>query len=173
MEFKVPFYNVVNILFIGLVFCGFGALLYPNTAKDIMDILSIINSQTVDVVILLAISYEMGLIINWVGSLVVEPILVNRKPEKQRGFLSKWLQISWRNYKDYQKAENDKLKMLTREMNVARNHFTLFVVLAFIASVSGRWEFCLCLMPLVVMFYCAYRKHSWKIVSRIDATLEQ
>lgn len=174
MDVKIPFYNLVNILFIGLIFCCLLLLLMPETIGDFITYLRpIMNSTTIELIFVLAISYQIGLIINWIGSLVVEPLLTTRKPAAQRTKLSRILRIQWRSYKDYQQTETDKLRMLTREMNVARNNLTSFAILSIIAIATNKMAFTIMLWLLIILFYCAYRKHSAKIVSRIDNTVSK
>lgn len=169
MEFKIPFYNLVNILFIGLVFVGLLVLLFPSETSGLFGALYFLHSPTLEVVFVLALSYQIGLIINWIGSLIVEPLLVSRNSAKRNNLLNRIFKIEWRSYKDYLLAENDKLKMLTREMNVARNNFTSFSIIFVTAICAGKYEAAVLILPPILLFYFAYRKHSKKIVSRIDA----
>lgn len=171
MEFKIPFYNVINILFVGLVFCGLCIFLFPEISDYVFGMLGRINNRAVNIVVVLTLGYEMGLILNWVASLVVEPILINKKPLNKRSWFSRIFQISWKSYADYQKAENDKLHMLVREMNVARNHMTLFSVILIMACISSHWCEFFCILPIIGLFYCAYKKHAKKIAARIENTL--
>ena len=171
MEFKIPFYNVINILFIGLVFSGLCIFLFPEIGDYVFSILGRINNQVFDIVVVLTLGYEIGLILNWVASLVVEPILVNKKPLNKRGWFSRIFQISWKSYAEYQKAENDKLNMLPREMNVGRDHMTLFCVILIIAAITCRWNIVFGALPMIILFYCAYKKHAKKIVARIENAL--
>ena len=173
MEFKIPFYNVINILFVGLVFSGLCMFLFPEIGGYTFDILGRTNNQVFNIVVVLTLGYEMGLILNWIASLVVEPILINKKPLNKRCWFSRVFQISWKSYADYQKAENDKLNMLVREMNVARNHMTLFGVILIMAWITSRWGVVCCMLPIICLFYCAYKKHAKKIVARIENALNR
>lgn len=172
MEFKIPFYNVINILFVGLVFTSLCIFLFPEISSYAFNILDHINNQVLDIVVVLTLGYEIGLILNWIASLVVEPILINKKPLNKRCWFSRVFQISWKSYADYQKAENDKLNILVREMNVARNHMTLFCIILIMAIITSNWNIVCWTVPIMILFYNAYKKHAKKIVARIENSLK-
>ncbi|MBR3934090.1 MAG: hypothetical protein IKJ68_09315 [Clostridia bacterium] len=173
MEFKIPFYNIVNILFSGLVFIGLCVFLIPQKLMLVLNRIQIIPNDVFDLIVMLTLAYEVGLILNWLSSIIVETLLVSRKPREERCWLSRICRITWKSYSDYQKAENAKLNMLTREMNVARNHFFIFVLAGVIALWSHNWMFVIGGFLLAILFYLSYRKHSNKIVSRIENVLRK
>ena len=79
MEIKIPFYNVLNMFLTGFVFVGCTILQY------LENIINFVNSETfahltsisemVLILIIVAIAYEIGLILNRLGSVILEPLL--------------------------------------------------------------------------------------------------
>lgn len=83
MEIKVPFYNILNMFLTGLVFIGGCLVIFPDTAvalfnSDIIENLGA-GPEIVVTVCTFAVAYEVGLIINRTGSVVLEPLLKRTK----------------------------------------------------------------------------------------------
>ena len=73
MDIKIPFYHLVNVLLTGLVFIGGGAILLPvKILRESFSECISIGLETSVVICFLAIAYELGLLINRVGSIVIE-----------------------------------------------------------------------------------------------------
>ena len=81
MEIKIPFYHVLNMFLTGLVFIGGCTMVYPDYAAELLVSDLIVNLGTgpeiVFTVCVFAAAYEVGIIINRIGSVVIEPILIN------------------------------------------------------------------------------------------------
>ena len=79
MEIKIPFYNILNMLLTGLVFSGCCVLIDPDLAITIFKNEIIYNltagPEIVITVCFFAITYEIGLIINRFGSLIIEYLM--------------------------------------------------------------------------------------------------
>jgi hypothetical protein len=170
MDIKIPFYNLVNMLLIGIIFIV-GLLFIDTSLMDM--VLGYIQSYNISsslvLFVLLPVSYQVGLIINRLGSLL-EDILKTKKTEKNRGWISRIFQFTWRSYELYQKTEKIEpfVKTLSREYALSRNSLTLFLLLAIVAFAYE--EICLASAMIVVsaLFYFSMRKHAQKIVARID-----
>ena len=83
MEIKVPFYNILNMFLTGLVFIGGCLIIFPDTAvvlfnSDIIEDLGA-GPEVVITVCTFAVAYEVGLIINRTGSVILEPLLKSTK----------------------------------------------------------------------------------------------
>lgn len=83
MEVKVPFYNILNMFLTGLVFIGGCLIIFPDTAVAIFnsDIIKSLGAgpEIVITVCTFAVAYEVGLIINRTGSVILEPLLKRAK----------------------------------------------------------------------------------------------
>ena len=83
MDNKIPFYNIVNMFLIGLIFVGCCIFIYFDTFVKVLNSYAIpeINfiTEAIITISFLAIIYEIGYIINRIGSIVTEPILIKLK----------------------------------------------------------------------------------------------
>lgn len=79
MQIKVPFYNLVNIFLTGLIFLGICVTIFPDVLLKLLksEIMSSVNtgSEIILTTCTFAIAYEIGLIINRIGSVILEPFL--------------------------------------------------------------------------------------------------
>lgn len=164
MEIKVPFYNIVNMLLTGFVFLGGLIFVSPEKAIQLMNGEFYANLKTgpeiIFVICLLAIAYEIGLIINRIGSVIIEPVL---KKIKLIPFNDDYVLFNNKK-KDY-----PIMSTLSREFALSRTSIALFMVLAVIAALN---KFCLmfvsCIM-ISLVFYLSCRKHASKIVEIMES----
>ena len=110
IDSKIPFYNLINILFTGLVFLGACLLLYWSKIQEY--IAAAFNDYGVGFEVfitlaLIAIAYEVGYVIFRVGGTLLEPII--KKWDKRLP------------YTDFVAAEKEygKLTELSREYGFA------------------------------------------------------
>ncbi len=175
MNFSIPFYNLLNMLLIGV---GFGVgcmMLAPDATQLFLFQLSMALNDGAELLILSAFAYLVGLIINRISSVIVEDIVCTEIPKANRNLLSRIFRIEKRSYTDYQKAEKKDvfIKTLSREYALSRNCATLFLLLAAQASLLHKYHAALACASLVVLFYLSMKKHTKKIVSRIDYNVKR
>lgn len=168
MNFKIPFYDIVNFFLTGLVaVCGL-IILVPGVPSSITN--NAVISKMCDMpgdfeliisVFVFACSYEVGLVVNRIGSTVVEPIL---KKLKLIPFDD--------NYKLYneRKKEFPIMDVLSREYAVSRTGATLFFLLAFLALLGPFKAISILFLLITALFIISCRKHAAKIVILMAAT---
>ena len=106
-----------------------------------------------------ALIYEIGFIINRIGSVIVESFLVRAKL------------IPFNNdYKRFndRKKEYPILEILSREYALSRNTFTLFLILTLISLKQFNWLHFVILLAICTLFFFSMRKHSAKIVKLME-----
>ena len=157
MEIKISTYDFFNKFILGLVFIGSLILLFSDKINlSIEDYQNIKENKiilTVFCVAVLAIVYEMGIIINRMGSLLEDFLIICHLIRFD---------------KDYKKL-NDKRKdypiltILSREYALSRNSIVLFLLISIITFVNYGWYG---FIPFVIMlvFYYSCRKYAKKIV---------
>ena len=83
MDIKVPLYNVLNFLLTGFVFIGCLLLMHPDIVRNFImsEYYNRITamSETVLLLCVISIAYEIGFVLNRTGSVIVEPILKKTK----------------------------------------------------------------------------------------------
>ena len=76
---KFSFYSIVNMLFVGFNFIGCIGVLKISEVKKIIesDVFNKITSlpETIVLIFILTITYQVGLVLNRMGSVILEPIL--------------------------------------------------------------------------------------------------
>lgn len=169
---RIPFYNLLNMLFVGLIGIICCMFIIPNDMWIIWRLMQgLVNNATLDVVLFIAISYLVGLIVNRMGSCFIEDLL---KTETGYDDLSLWgriLKIPWRKYEVYVLAQRQDmaLKFLTREYVLSRNMLMLFLILAIIAFVWAKYVFGVIFIVIAILFNVSMRKYVHKIIKRIDS----
>ncbi|MDR1553189.1 MAG: hypothetical protein LBS69_06985 [Prevotellaceae bacterium] len=162
METKIPFYNLLNMFLTGLIFIGCCVLLYHNKIitfvesnffKSVKDIN--VGLETVITISFCAIIYEIGLIINRIGSLLENllkecPILLPFDDDHKK-FSEK-------------KKQFPIMEILSREYALSRTSMTLFLITTVIACFQKHWIFSIVMFVLTLIFYFSMKKHAGKIV---------
>ena len=168
MEIKVPFYHVVNMFLTGLVLLGGGIMLFPDVATSFLGNSFItrasVGPEIVGVICLAAISYEVGLIVNRIGSVILEPILRKLK------------MIPFDN--DYVKYNRVKMRFqimetLSREYSLSRTGIALFIILAIMALFSSTKLFAIPLAAIAVVYLVSCRKHAARIVALMAMPMDK
>ncbi len=167
MEMKIPFYNIVNMLLTGLVFVGGLIIIFPQYAIQLIQSEFYENLKTGPEVIIticiFAVAYEIGLIINRVGSVIIEP------------FLKKFKLIP---FNDDYTLFNDKKKdypilgTLSREFALSRTSIALFLILSVVAILNKSCVIFISCFFIMIVFYLSCKKHSSKIVELMDEPKE-
>lgn len=161
MEAKIPFYNLLNMFLTGFIFTGCCIVLFNNQIltfieSDFFKSIKEINFglETIITISFCAVIYEIGLIINRIGSLL-ENIL---KCIKAIPFDNDYKKFNER------KQQFSIMSILSREFALSRTSMTLFLLLTIISSIQGKWIFSIFLLGLTVVFYFSTWKHAKKIV---------
>ncbi len=163
MEMKIPFYQVLNILLTGLVLATGIIICFPSELQSLFrDSKSLWNhSGFILPMVFIAGSYELGLIVNRLGSIVLEPTLV--------GLRIIPFDKNYRRYNDLKK-QYPILEVLSREYASSRTNVVLFVALSSICFVAGPRIVGVCFLLGSVLFCLSWRKHAGKIVHLMRTT---
>ncbi len=157
MENKIPFYNILNMLLIGIVFSTLLCCANLSKATIFSNYFSLIKTDYLKITVFIALMHEVGLVINRISSIILEP------------FLKFFNLIYWADYKKYVKAQrNDNfLIVLSREYALSRNSTTLFFILTMIGLICWNLAYSLVMLFLTVLFLISTSKHSKKIHDRV------
>ena len=157
MENKIPFYNILNMLLIGIVFSTLLCFADLSKITIFSNYLSLIKTDYLIIIVFIALMYEVGLVINRLSSVVLEP------------FLKFFKLIYWTDYRKYVKAqrEDNFLVVLSREYALSRNSTALFFILTMIGLVCWNLTYSLEMLLLTILFLMSTRKHSKKIHDRV------
>ena len=142
-------------------------MLFPDVATSVLDNSFIARASTgpeiIGVVCIIAIAYEVGLIVNRIGAVFIEPVL---KITKLIPFDD--------DYVKYNKAKKrfPILETLSREYGLSRTGIALFIILTVMALFSNSKIFAIPLVVVVVVYTVSCRKHAGKIVALIGAPTE-
>jgi hypothetical protein len=154
---KLSSYNIFNYLFPGVIF----AVISSNITS--------FNLTQDDILAGAFVYYFIGLVISRIGSLILEPVLLNCKA------------ISFAPYEDFiQASKNDpKLETLSEVNNMYRTICAMLISisiiygydqLAQISSFMREYAPIFCVVSLFAMFVFSYRKQTTYIVKRISAS---
>lgn len=159
MENKIPFYNIVNMFLTGFIFIGCCIFIYLNAFIYLLtsNIIPETNfvSESIITVSFLAIIYEIGYVINRIGSIITEPIL---KKTKAIPFNN-----DYKNFNDCKK-QYPILNTLSREYALSRTSLTLFLIIDVFALLQKQWILALVFLLIALLFGFSCRKHAKKIV---------
>ena len=163
MEIKLPIYNILNMFLTGLVFIGGTVLIFPEHALCLLnnEVMKNISAgpEIVVTVCAFATAYEIGLIINRIGSVVIEDFL-------------RW--SNWISFNDDYVLFNKKRKeypimsVLAREYALSRTGIILFLLLFALACIACKWKVAIVCAIIVMVYYMSCRKHSSKIVAFME-----
>ena len=159
MEIKLPLYNILNMFLTGLVFIGGCVLLFPQYIIDLLnnEIIKGLGAgpEIVITVCVFAIAYETGLIINRIGSTIIEPVF---KKTKLIPFNDDYTLFNEK------KKQYPIMSTLSREYALSRTGIVLFLLLAVLALFSSTKLLSIPLLIIAIIFYVSCRKHAGKIV---------
>lgn len=157
MKEKIPFYNIVNMFFVGCVFVLFLAPLFfdsinlesiKNKSEYLSDWITIIS------VFVIVAMFEIGFVINRLGSIIVEPIFVVLKIWPREKYDVKISEIS---------QSNAKFQSMITELNLMRSHIMICLIILSIALSMGKYLYALGMLSLLCIFSIGGRKHNTKI----------
>ena len=156
MEMKISTYDFLNKFILGLAFIGIVIIAYGNELPYVFKSFQDCKDNTVIITMFavsaLALAYEVGIIINRLGSLLED-------------VLRKTHLIPFNNdYKRFndKKKEYPVMNVLSREYALSRNSIVLFLLISIVVFVRFAWYG---IIPLVIMFlfYYSCRKYSKRI----------
>ena len=161
MEMKISTYDFLNKFILGFAFVGVLLLSYFNDVNLILQELGEINNNATIVTIFsfsaLAVVYEIGIIINRLGSLLEEVLkYFNLIPFN-------------RDYKRFndKKREYPIMTTLSREYASSRNSIILFVLISIIVFIKFCW-FGFIPLGIMLLFYFSCRKYAKKICALME-----
>lgn len=157
MNDKIPFYNIANMFFVGCVFTlllvvVIWDILPIDTLKNYGDILS--NWMAVVSILFLTAMFEVGFIINRLGSIIVEPLYVNCKIWPREKYDVDVSEIS---------QDNRKFQSMITELNLMRSHIMMSLILLIVSVCLCKWIYVAVLCGLIAVFTLGGRKHNKKI----------
>lgn len=161
MDIKISTYDFFNKFILGLVLIGVAILSFvdPNNAsfKNFLKINENGIIVTFFSVSAFAIVYEVGIIINRLGSLLEELL---RKCH--------WIYF----VEDYKKFNDKKkeypiLNVLSREYALSRNSIVLFFLISIVVFIRFAW-YGLIPLAIMILFYISCRKYSKRIVDLME-----
>lgn len=163
MEIKIPFYNILNMFLTGLVFIGGCVLIFPEY------VLSVLNNEVIKnlgagpeiivTVCAFATAYEIGLIINRAGSVIIEDLL---KWAKLVPFNNNYVLFNEK------KKEHPIMSTLSREYALSRTGIALFLVLFILSLVARERPIAIACAVITIIYYLSCRKHASKIVELME-----
>ena len=162
METKIPFYNLLNMFLTGLIFTGCCIVLFYEkivllTDSAFFDSIKSMNVglETIITICFCAIIYEIGYIINRIGSFMEDFLkLIKLIP----------FDNDYKNFND-KSAKLPVLSTLSREYALSRTSMTLFLMMTIISSVHCHRIFAVVMLALTILFYFSMKKHALKIVT--------
>lgn len=158
MKDKIPFYNIINMFFVGSVFTFISAVLFHDHFMPIdltSPIFAILKDWSVIIsAILLMAMYEIGFILNRVSSVLIGSLL-----EKIR---------IWPKYqydKDVSEIaeKNARFQSMVTDLVLMRTHILLYLIVAVLSLFSSYKWFTIVCGVLIVLFVFAGKKHNSKI----------
>ncbi|WP_173473916.1 hypothetical protein [Fibrobacter succinogenes] len=157
MKEKIPFYNIVNMFFVGCVFVIFTIPFFIDAidldaTKKYSEIIS--NWTGIISVVAIAAMFEIGFIINRLGSIIIEPLYVILKIWPREKYDAKISEIS---------QSNAKFQSMITELNLMRSHIMICLIILIAALFLGKFLYALSMFALICVFSFGGRKHNTKI----------
>ena len=147
MKDKTPFYETVNMFFVGTVFSiTLFLLLFDKVQYNVSFKALIKYCEKWSVIIgvaAIAIMFEVGLVLNKLGSIILSPFLslIGAWPNKE-------------DYKDISEIEKErpKFRSLNIELHAIRTHIIMYFILSVVAIIVKKWLFLIAFIPLIALF---------------------
>ena len=158
MKDKIPYYNIVNMFFVGSIFTFIVVILFYNYFNDIdlsAPLFIFLKDWSVVVsAILLIIMYEVGFILNRASSVIIEPIFTK---------FNIWPKYQYDKDVSEISEKNTKFQSMITELVLMRTHILLYLIVSIISLFSlYKWVSLIC-VGLIIVFIFAGRKHNAKI----------
>ena len=156
MEIKISTYDFFNKFILGLVFSGMVIFAYKDNLISVFDVLKEIKESTIIITVFstsaLAVVYEVGIIINRLGSILEDFLKI----------------IHFIPFNDDYKKFNEKKKeypimnVLSREYALSRNSIVLFLMISILTFIRWCW-YGFIPLAIMLMFYYSCWKYAKKI----------
>lgn len=163
MEIKIPFYNLLNMFLTGLTFIGVNTFLFADLITDVLasKLLESINTgpEILLSVCFFAVAYEIGLIINRIGSIILETLF---KKLKWIPFDDNYIRFN------IQKKKYPIMDTLSREYALSRTGVALFLLLTVFSLFSQIRMLSVPLALIAIVYFFSCRKHASKIVEIME-----
>lgn len=164
MEIKLPLYNLLNMLLTGFIFIGGCSVLFPENVVGILNCGIFQKLGTGPEIILVscvfAIAYETGMIINRIGSVVIESVMKKFSLIPFDGDYAKF-----NKYKKFYPI----MEVLSREYALYRTSVTLFGILAGIAFYSCQCLLGVGFLLVSIIYFVSWYKYAAKIVALMQS----
>ena len=167
MKDKIPFYNIVNMFFVGSVFTFLVAMLFHSQLETI-DLSSPVFTFAKDwaaiiSAIILIVMYEVGFILNRASSVIIAPILTKTRIWPKYQYDKDVSEIS---------KDNPKFQSMITDLVLMRTHILLYLIVAVISLFSPYKWFAIFCVACVVIFIFGGRTHNAKINKIRKSTAE-
>lgn len=160
MEIKISTYDFFNKFILGLVFTGVVIFAYRQDLTSAIEVFQPIKENTIVITVFsisaLAIVYEIGIIINRLGS-ILEDLL---RKTHIIPFIDDYKRFNEK------KKEFPIMNVLSREYALSRNSVVLFLLISILTFIRFGW-FGLIPLAIMLMFYYSCWKYAKKIVDLV------
>ena len=160
MEIKISTYDFFNKFILGLVFTGVVIFAYRQDLTAAIEVFQAIKENTIVITVFsisaLAIVYEIGIIINRLGS-ILEDLL---RKTHIIPFIDDYKRFNEK------KKEFPIMNVLSREYALSRNSVVLFLLISILTFIRFGW-FGLIPLAIMLMFYYSCWKYAKKIVDLV------
>jgi hypothetical protein len=160
MEIKISTYDFFNKFILGLVFTGVVIFAYRQDLTSAIEVFQAIKENTIVITVFsisaLAIVYEIGIIINRLGS-ILEDLL---RKTHIIPFIDDYKRFNEK------KKEFPIMNVLSREYALSRNSVVLFLLISILTFIRFGW-FGLIPLAIMLMFYYSCWKYAKKIVDLV------
>lgn len=172
MEIKIPFYNIVNMFLTGLALIGGCFLIFFDSLMELLEnetftaFFAKISAgpEILLTVCAFATAYELGLIVNRLGSVLLEPLL---KVTKLIPFDDDYKKFNVR------KKAYPIMSTLSREYALSRTGVSLFLILTALACHHAEFAYMTVFFAISIVYCLSCRKHASKIVSLMSGDEEE
>ena len=157
MKDKIPFYNIINMFFVGAVFTFLLSLLFINQIKQgvltspIFDFLS--KWSVVVSALLVIMMYEIGFILNRASSILLTPLFAKTKIWPRDKYDIDISEIS---------EKNNKFQSLITDLVLTRTHILLYFIVAVVSLFSSyKWAAIICTVIILILIIAGRRNNAY------------
>ena len=157
MSEKIPVYHIINMFFVGAVFTIFlSAICFKYLPIEwIMENSDFLSDWTIIIsAAILIIMYEVGFIINRMGSVLIAPLYTKLKIWPKQAYAA-----------DISKLEQDnpRVQSMVNEMTLMRSHIMMSILLIIPVVVCIKWYWAGINILAIIIFTLGGRRHNTKI----------
>lgn len=157
MKDKIPFYNIINMFFVGAVFTFLIFILFINQIKqDVLTspVLDFLSKWSVVVsALLIIIMYEIGFILNRASSILLTPLFAKTKIWPRDKYDIDISEIS---------EKNKKFQSLITDLVFTRTHILLYLIVAVVSLFSTyKWAAIICAVIILILIIAGRRNNAY------------